>query len=73
MNNGSKLSHQNSLPAKISTFFHINEIPILATKMMRLQAKEGVSPGIEPGTTRNIDLEFSRMTDANLPKRVSYR
>jgi hypothetical protein len=24
-------------------------------------AKEGVSPGIEPGTTRNIDLEFSRI------------
>jgi hypothetical protein len=26
----------------------------------RKRAKDGVSPGIEPGTTRNIDLEFSR-------------
>jgi hypothetical protein len=27
---------------------------------LRRRAKDGVSPGIEPGTTRNIDLEFSR-------------
>jgi hypothetical protein len=29
--------------------------------------KRRVSPGIEPGTTRNIDLEFSRTAEANPP------
>jgi hypothetical protein len=43
------------------------------TPDMHTTCKRRVSPGIEPGTTRNIDLEFSRTLLGDLPKRVSYR
>ena len=60
-----------SLAEKLAPSFLDTKKAVLLTGEAR--AKDGVSPGIEPGTTRNIDLEFSRMTNANLPKRVSYR
>jgi hypothetical protein len=63
-----------SLPARSRLHTHnepnsSNLVPLhLQTKTMLpgslKTAKDGVSPGIEPGTTRNIDLEFSRTAEA---------
>jgi hypothetical protein len=67
--------HQNFLKLYQTSLNLPHSLPNLLTLENNAHKdKRRVSPGIEPGTTRNIDLEFPRIALLQiLPKRVSYR